>query len=73
MAATTAPARARAPSDDPYDRFMSKMRRYAGNAPRDGSWHEYEAYKAHFLTTCPGATPEQHQAAMRAAAAAAGV
>jgi len=72
-AAATAPAQARAPAADPYDRFMAKMNRFARNAPSAGSWHEYEAYKAHFLTTCPGATPAQHDAAMRAAARAAGV
>jgi hypothetical protein len=72
-AAATSPARPRAPAADPYDRFIAKMNRFARNAPSAGSWHEYEAYKAHFLTTCPGATPAQHQAAMRAAARAAGV
>lgn len=72
-AAATSPAQARARATDPYDRFMDRLARNARNAPSAGSWHEYEAYKAHFLTTCPGATPAQHDAAMRAAARAAGV
>ena len=59
----------------PYDEFM----RAIGGIPRPRdrpfylSWEFYERLKDEFTSKCPDATPAQYQAAMRAAARAAGV
>lgn len=67
------PARAAAAATTPYQRFMARMTTVALYRTGAGGNAAYEAYKADFLRACPDATPAQYQAAMRAAARAAGV
>jgi len=72
--AATAPAQVLEAAQTPYDRFIARMDVLARRSGRRArSWTEYEVYKAFFFDCCQDATPEQHQAAMRAAARAAGV
>ena len=57
----------------PYERFMQSLPTFSAQRSHGPNWRMYEELKKQFSFACPGATPQQYEAAMRAIAKATGV
>ncbi len=57
----------------PYERFLQSLPTYSAQRSHGPNWRLYEELKRNFVAACPGATPAQYEAAMRAIAKATGV
>lgn len=57
----------------PYERFLQSLPTYSAQRSHGPNYRLYDEIKRQFTSACPGATPQQYEAAMRAIAKACGV